>query len=419
MRFIDDVDDRFTDQLARISVRLTLLSRRVVRLLGTVKDRIRNYWNGEGVNEDEMRENIARLMEDVENINVDVVELVNRNTETVHLSEERRQELIMDFQEVREFMERIRAATVVVEGGIIDEEAERRELEEFVDEEGFETASEGEDDMTPVPREEAGPSRVEESESDDELEVFKDAKEPIKVAYTTIMSRLNTQYVKDNRYTMSELGYLLQRAYTDYSRVLNENITKASYDRYYKRIVKIMKILKDVIEGKSGLDVVSGSVEVKEQLIKAYLKVKNLVEYEENERGYRRQRHNKIPDLANLTGSGLKKRKGTKTKPKKQSKGTKTKKMKGKGKGKLKTKKKTTKSSKKMKPLTGVLVIGEDVDELKDRLGLVLGSIEAGNSSKELRNEAREIMDYLIKEKVLSKSEGKEIERFINKHAKK
>ena len=47
--------------------------------------------------------------------------------------------------------------------------------------------------------------------------------------------------------------------------------------------------------------------------------------------------------------------------------------------------------------------------ELVDRLGLLCASREAGNTSKKVINELVEILDHLLNEKVIKKSEYKKI----------
>jgi hypothetical protein len=59
------------------------------------------------------------------------------------------------------------------------------------------------------------------------------------------------------------------------------------------------------------------------------------------------------------------------------------------------------------------IIIAPTPDQLFERAKIIIGSIKAGNTSKRAKNELIEIMDYLLKNKHISKSYHKEIMKYL------
>ena len=63
----------------------------------------------------------------------------------------------------------------------------------------------------------------------------------------------------------------------------------------------------------------------------------------------------------------------------------------------------TPKFSRKTKKQNGGIIVMGNLDDLIDRLRLIIASIQAGNSSTRLQNELSEITDKLLLSRVLTK----------------
>ena len=66
-------------------------------------------------------------------------------------------------------------------------------------------------------------------------------------------------------------------------------------------------------------------------------------------------------------------------------------------------------------PKGGAVKIFTNVNEMVNRLYVLIGSIEAGNKSNEIKNEIMELLDALLNRGAITKSEHKHI---YNKYVK-